>query len=67
MNDFVTEYYHLSTNKHKLKLNENVIQNIENHEERIESDYLVQLLEKRSRIEFYDVNGKLADFIFIME
>jgi len=45
LNDFFTQYYHKSTNKHYLNKN-----------------YLIQMIKKRNRIEFYNLKGKLEEF-----
>jgi hypothetical protein len=44
LNDFLTKYYHRSTNKNMNK------------------KYLLQLIQKRNRLEFYNLNGELEDF-----
>ena len=44
LNDLTTQYYHISTNKHK-----------------IDNEYLDQLIAKRNRVEFFNLNGKLSE------
>ena len=45
LNDFCTQYYHKSTNKHYF-----------------DKEYLLQLIKKRNRIEFYNLKGDVEEF-----
>jgi hypothetical protein len=48
LNDFTTQYYHISSNKKNYQKN-----------------FLLQIIKKRNRIEFYQLEGSSSDFIHL--